>query len=280
MKTLERSDTIGRDNNLTLVRLVAALAVIWGHSFALVHVRGQDPFAIWTNGHTYSGTIAVSAFFALSGFLVTRSFWFKPWLGNWLKQRVARIYPGLWVSIVVMLVYVFVVYRRSDGVGFFISPEVLDFASHNATLETVRFFIDGAFPDNKMPNSLNGSWWTLPGEMRVYLLFFVIALFALAPHRNSRFLEIRRGLFVCLAAGLIGYSYYNHPAMPIIMDHQSYASPTRYFLLGCIAFYLRAYIPLTGWLCLVLLALPFLVAYQNKEIFLFLFMFGTCHLVF
>lgn len=104
MRYLSVSDTQSRENNLTLVRLVAALAVIHGHSFALVHISGQsDPIARLMSGYTYSGSIAVDIFFALSGFLVARSYYYSPSIINWIKQRVFRIYPGLYVCVCVML---------------------------------------------------------------------------------------------------------------------------------------------------------------------------------
>lgn len=279
MRTLRVSDAAARDNNLTLVRLVAALAVIWGHSFALVRTSGTDPISTLVNGHTYSGTIAVSAFFALSGFLVARSFWFRPNILEWLKQRIARIYPGLWVSIAVMLVWVFVVYRREEGLGFFLSDEVKQFVRYNAVLDSVRFDISGAFPDNRRPDGLIGSWWTLPGEIRVYLLFAVLAALGLAPAKRQAHEALRRGLFVAILFGLIAFSFYDHPAMPVIMDHPSYASPTRHFLLGAIFFYLRDRVLLDWRLFLLLLALPY-AFWNDKQVFLALFMISTTYSVF
>ncbi|MEP1933426.1 MAG: acyltransferase [Paracoccaceae bacterium] len=279
MHNLSCSDTSGRNNNLSLVRLVAALAVIWGHSYALVQTTERDPLAVLMNGHTYSGTIAVSAFFALSGFLVTRSYWFKPNIADWVKQRIARIYPGVFVCLIVMLVYVFVVYRREDGLSFFNSEEVWEFMRYNMILDNVRFKITGAFPDNRITETLNGSWWTLPGEIRVYLLFAILALVGLTPSQHGRFLRFRCIGIVALLAGMIVFSFVDHPSMPVIMNHTSYASPTRYFLLGCIAFYLRKYIVFHGGICIVLLALPY-IAYDNKEVFLGLLMFSICYTVF
>ena len=279
-RTLACSDAAGRDNNLTPIRLVAALAVIWGHSFAIVHQPGGiDPIARVMNGHTYSGTIAVSVFFALSGFLVTRSYWFKPNITNWIKQRIARIYPGAFVCLLLMLLYVFFVYRMEDGLSFFTSGEVREFLRYNIVLDNARFNIPGSFPENRRPEVLNGSWWTLPGEIRVYLLFGVFAILGIAPCQQSRFRNLRRMVFVIFLSILIGFSYIDHPSMPIILDHPSYASPTRYFLLGCIVFYLRSYILLDGRICLAFLAVPFL-AWNDKDVFLFLLMFSSCYIVF
>ena len=62
----------GRDNNFNLIRVIAALAVLITHSFALAIGTGDaEPFQ-QTLGMTM-GTIAVDIFFITSGFLVTAS---------------------------------------------------------------------------------------------------------------------------------------------------------------------------------------------------------------
>ena len=60
----------GRDNNFNLVRILAALAVLITHSFALASGTGDaEPFRERL-GMTM-GAIAVDVFFITSGFLVT-----------------------------------------------------------------------------------------------------------------------------------------------------------------------------------------------------------------
>ena len=67
-----------RANNFTLLRLLAALAVLYGHSYVLsLGVKGgEDPisnFLIRFWGESLGG-IAVDLFFVTSGFLVTASY--------------------------------------------------------------------------------------------------------------------------------------------------------------------------------------------------------------
>lgn len=279
MKTLKCSDFVGRDNNLTLIRLIAALAVIWGHAFPITHFKDKDPVSILVNGYTFSGTIAVSAFFALSGFLVARSYHFNPNIFSWCLARIARIYPGLIVCVFMMLLYVFFVYRFEDGLGFFTSNEVLEFVRYNTVLDNVKFSITGAFPDNARPERTNGSFWTLPGEIRVYILFSILSLIGIATVKGHSLNRYKAPLIFLTCFALIVWSYVNHVSMPIIMDNKDFASPTRYFLLGVIFFVLRDKIPLNPWIFLVVLFLPY-VAWEHKDIFLFLFMWTTTYSVF
>ncbi|HIC6877228.1 TPA: acyltransferase family protein, partial [Salmonella enterica subsp. enterica serovar Aberdeen] len=68
------SDFLQRDkNNLDLLRIVCAAAVIFGHSYYLSDAGGsQDPLKELV-GFTYSGSTAVKVFFFISGLLVTNS---------------------------------------------------------------------------------------------------------------------------------------------------------------------------------------------------------------
>jgi len=85
-----------RKNNLGLVRLLAACLVIYTHSLVLL---GQsDPQMLWKS----PGAIGVYIFFALSGFLIARSWDADPHLGRFLARRGSRIFPGLAVCILVL----------------------------------------------------------------------------------------------------------------------------------------------------------------------------------
>lgn len=69
--------TDGRDNNLNLIRMVATLAVLVSHSFAIA--LGRVDAEPWRDAVGMTpGDIAVNAFFLLSGFLVTASIVNRP----------------------------------------------------------------------------------------------------------------------------------------------------------------------------------------------------------
>jgi len=83
--------TTGRDNNYNLIRFLAALAVIWSHSFPLSG-SGGDPAIV--PGETFGG-FGVLVFFVPSGFLVAKSWERNPRLLAFFLARTLRIYPAL-----------------------------------------------------------------------------------------------------------------------------------------------------------------------------------------
>ena len=83
-----------RSNNFDLLRLVAALLVIYSHSYALI---GLEEHKIWMRSY---GNIAVHAFFVISGYLITKSFCQKSSVFSFVFNRVSRIVPGFLVAFV------------------------------------------------------------------------------------------------------------------------------------------------------------------------------------
>ncbi|HXZ18061.1 MAG TPA: acyltransferase family protein, partial [Roseiarcus sp.] len=63
---------VGRDNNFNLIRLLAALAVIFSHSVGVLGLPGEREFFFDRLGVSLS-VMAVDVFFVTSGFLVTMS---------------------------------------------------------------------------------------------------------------------------------------------------------------------------------------------------------------
>ena len=71
------NDTLGavfdaRNNSMNIMRLLAALAVIYGHASAVTGRGPGDLFLLFV-GYKFIGGVAVDVFFVLSGFLITAS---------------------------------------------------------------------------------------------------------------------------------------------------------------------------------------------------------------
>ncbi len=82
----------GRDNNFNLLRVAAALAVFLSHT-AITAGYGVVPVI------TVLAYVAVNAFFAISGFLVTKSFFTRNKLSHFLASRILRMYPALLLAV-------------------------------------------------------------------------------------------------------------------------------------------------------------------------------------
>ena len=134
---------MGKQNNFDAIRLVAALAVMVSHAFALSGRVEPRPYAGLT-----LGTFGVFVFFAISGYLVSASWRNDPDIRRFLARRMLRIAPAY--IVVVALAEVFM---RARGID--------------------------TFNMNPLP-WVNGSLWTITLEVQCYMLFMALA--ALTRH--------------------------------------------------------------------------------------------------
>src|SRR5258708_2965766 len=77
------------------LRLVAALAVLFTHSYPLFGREQLEPLARLTNGSTTFSELGLLTFFAISGNLVTQSWFRDPSIWRFFMRRSVRIIPGL-----------------------------------------------------------------------------------------------------------------------------------------------------------------------------------------
>ena len=82
-------------NNFDLVRLFAAIAVVYGHSYMLQAPDGTTDWVQATLGFDGFGALGVYAFFLLSGMLVTASFDRQRSVPRFVALRIARIWPAV-----------------------------------------------------------------------------------------------------------------------------------------------------------------------------------------
>ena len=95
------SDTFLADisrNNFDIIRLCLAFLVIFSHSYPLLNYELKEPLSVLSVQQTTFGELAVTAFFTISGFLITRSWNGSRSLQSYLVKRVCRIYPGFLVA--------------------------------------------------------------------------------------------------------------------------------------------------------------------------------------
>jgi peptidoglycan/LPS O-acetylase OafA/YrhL len=165
-------------NNLDLFRLIAAVAVIYGHSFSLIPNNDHSDIFFKITG-IYSAEWGVKTFFFMSGLLVVNSIITNKSPYSYVIKRAARIWPGL----------VFVVF----GTAFVIGPlctnlPVSEYFSNIETFVYVKKMLlfeiwggnniglPGVFEINRSPNVVNAPLWTLSVEFFACILILGLYL--------------------------------------------------------------------------------------------------------
>lgn len=170
-----------RRNSLNMFRLVLAALVLFAHAFYIAG-RGEGPHL---HGENLGGW-AVAGFFVLSGFLITRSrLRTKP--GDYLLHRIARIFPGFVVCLVVtafVFAPVAALIEHGTLAGFLSTPVTpLQYIWGNLTLYIDHYAIGTTLQAVPYPGAWNGSLWTLFYEFCCYVLVWLLG--GLAIFRRS-----------------------------------------------------------------------------------------------
>jgi peptidoglycan/LPS O-acetylase OafA/YrhL len=170
--------TQSKDNNFNLIRIVAALAVLITHSFALVNGTGDaEPFR-FSLGMTM-GSIAVDVFFITSGFLVTASLLTRQSAIEFVWARLLRIFPALLVMLFLTVFGLGIFFTSLPLSSYLAESKTYIYLSKCSTLITgVAYNLPGVFDGNPFKNVVNGSLWSMRYEIRMYVIlaFLWIAL--------------------------------------------------------------------------------------------------------
>jgi peptidoglycan/LPS O-acetylase OafA/YrhL len=239
-------------NNYTLLRFLAALMVIYGHSYAVTRLPGERDLFQRLLHFTYSGALGVDVFFVISGFLVTASYLNRQRWGEFMKSRCLRIFPGL---IVCMLLTMFVLGPVVSSLGaadYFMRSDLYVSMFRGLSRVDLHFRLPGVFEHLPL-DGVNGSLWTLPIEFLLYVLLGCFGLAGLLLKRRWYGVFI---LALCLVA--VAATYEVH----------FFADRVRFlplFILFGVGSVMRVYsdrIPLSGGIMLAL-AVPAVLAYRS-----------------
>lgn len=216
-----------RDNNFDVLRLFAASIVLVSHSFFLA--GRNDPFGDLT-GITLGG-LGVALFFAMSGFLILKSWSYRPVLGDFTRKRALRILPALWAAILLTTFVMGPIVTSLPLTSYLSDPGTWRYAALGSLLITFGGVLPGVFEGVPYPDAVNGSLWTLPVEASAYVM---VAVFGIAGVFR------RRGLLPVLfvVALAVAFLVQGHE----VMQHlRLYA----FFLAGMLLYDLRDRITLT-----------------------------------
>src|SRR4029079_4132783 len=141
------------ENNFDLIRLVAAAQVAFFHVVNHLGVPvNTNPFVGFA-----SHLQGVPIFFVVSGFLISLSWERNSVPAEYARNRFLRIYPGLWVcllvSIATAIVFGNISFARAEAIPWFFAQI------------TFGQFYNPDFLRSYGVGVLNGSLWTIPVEL-------------------------------------------------------------------------------------------------------------------
>lgn len=166
------SATINRNNNLDLIRLLAASQVMLLHGAKYLKIKGQVAmldyfleFISWFPG--------VPIFFFISGLLITHSYIRnRATLKKYIKNRFLRLYPALWVCIGITVIAM--VTQGALSGSELMSTDFFKWLTTQLTF--FQFYTPEIFRDWGV-GVPNGSLWTISVEVQFYIVLPILLSF-------------------------------------------------------------------------------------------------------
>jgi peptidoglycan/LPS O-acetylase OafA/YrhL len=219
---------VGKDNNFNLLRLLAAFAVLISHSFAML---GQaEPFAASVGKNL--GAMAVDVFFVASGFLVGASLIRTQNIGDYLRARALRIFPALWVMLLLTVLVLGAAYTRLDVSTYLSEQQTWHYLLKNFFLMFgVEFYLPALFETNRLRGIVNGSLWSMIYELSMYV-FLLLSWVIYASLRKV--LHVRLAFMVAVIGLLLSLWIADQI---YVLEHKQLLRFSWFFFIGT-AFYL------------------------------------------
>jgi peptidoglycan/LPS O-acetylase OafA/YrhL len=200
-----------RVNNFDLLRLLAALQVAVVHVIGAVKPTGHAARLLAAGLDRFPG---VPIFFVISGILISKSYERSDSLRDYLRNRCLRIFPGLWVCLVVSVAVILAL-----GVGSLGRITTLDWLLWWAGQMSIFQNFQAAFLE-PLSTGLNHSLWTIPIELEFYIALPLLYEI-LQPRRRLGNMRLLTVALASLAVQLL-----------IVNSHPSVAQTRAYSLLG------------------------------------------------
>jgi peptidoglycan/LPS O-acetylase OafA/YrhL len=212
-------------NSFDVLRLFAALLVVYGHAYPLTGANAPQFM-----GNTVQA-IGVKIFFIISGYLIVGSWARDPHIVRFAQRRAFRILPGLAVVVAISALVLGPLITALPLNEYLASSQVRSYFSNIAFKP--QYDLPGVFTANPYPVAVNGSLWSLPAEVAMYVIG------PLAFFLGGRLLQSPRAGVTCatlaLTALAIWFVRISPPgATPVVYGSSvlSFLDVAPYFLIG------------------------------------------------
>ncbi len=186
------------------MRMLAAMMVLASHAFAIATGDvTQEPLRLWLG--VTPGTIAVDIFFIISGLLVTQSVVRHASAYTFARARFLRVWPGLIVAISLTVFALGPMFTRLSLTDYATDWRTWRYLADNLfVVHRTSWALPGVFADNPLPDTINGSLWTLRYEVRAYG-YLLLAWWVAHKFGRDKCLEwlILAIAFVCMTSHLL-----------------------------------------------------------------------------
>lgn len=244
-----------RWDNFLVLRIAAAAAVIYGHAPAIAPAVDATDIFVRLGWGSYSGDIAVDIFFLVSGFLVTGSYIRQKSLYKFAKARVLRVYPAFVLNVVVLALAYGLMFTTLAPNDYLHQGGVWHYITTNMKMSSnMVWTLPGVFETGGKTAAINGAQWTLPAEVRMYVLLGIMGALGL-------FASVR--VATAVLAGLLLMGIIHPELFPL---HQDWFRLAGYFSLGIFIYLyrgkIRVSLELVGALVLAAVLVRHLLVYQ------------------
>lgn len=257
-----------RTNNFTTIRILLAWCVLYGHSFSIHYDKNVTVPLNWLfKGSTWIGAVAVHGFFVISGFLVAASF-INRGLRDYVISRALRILPALTVCVFLIVFILGPIYTSLELSQYFQTGFTYTYLWNALAWPQFQGKLPGVFQDITH-EFVNGSLWTISGEVRCYALLAILGTIGFFKKRWVS----NVGLLLILLIGIYSFS-----DLPLIGIKERWARPSLYFLIGVFFYVNRDKILIDARLAV--LAAVLLYFSFGQPWYTYLFPLPFCYLVF
>ena len=255
-----------RENNFAVLRLVAALMVIAGHMSHLLATSVPTLFDRPIH------SLGVYVFFLIGGYLISKSWLSDPHPLRYAVKRFMRIWPPLAMFVLCATFLVGPLLSWLPAGEYYAHPRTWDYLA-NLRLD-IRYALPGVFDQNPYPHAVNGSLWTLPVEVLMYVLVPILLTICRAQTHTSYPRWVLLGMCTAICA-LVCYQNTYHPQARVVIYGTDWISALQiipFYLIGmvCSLFDIRRYLSVQVSLVLILVLSCIKLSYVKMQIVLFL----------